>query len=83
MVILCTALILVLFLLLLFKRANKITSPEKYKEDNSQLSIELDENGNIMCPYCSSTQIQVVKRGYHWFLVCLVVIKTKEFAFIV
>lgn len=67
MVILCTALIFVLLLLFLFKRADKITSPERYKKKSPTLKIQLDENGNVMCPYCGSTQIQIVKRGYHWF----------------
>lgn len=66
MVILCTALIFVLLLLFLFKRADKIISPEKYKKKSPTLKIQLDENGNVMCPYCGSTQIQIVKRGYHW-----------------
>lgn len=55
-----------ILIFVLVKRADKITSPEKYKKENPK-KIKLDENGNVMCPYCGSTQIQIVKRGYHWF----------------
>lgn len=58
---------IIILIFVLVKRADRITSPEKYKKKSQELNIELDKNGNIMCPYCGSTQIQVVKRGYHWF----------------
>lgn len=52
----------------MIKRADKITSPEKYKKEPVQeLEIKVDEDGRVICPYCGSTQIQIVKRGYHWF----------------
>ena len=56
-----------ILIFVLVKRADKITSPEKYRKKIQKIKIELDENGNVMCPYCGSIQIQIVKRGYHWF----------------
>lgn len=64
------ALIIMIALLfyILIKRADKITSPEKYKKNaEPEIEIKLDDRGNVICPYCGSIQIQIVKRGYHWF----------------
>lgn len=60
--------LIVVLVYILIKRADKIVSPEKYKKDiEPKIEIKLDTNGNVMCPYCGSTQIQIVKKGYHWF----------------
>lgn len=68
LIVLLFLIVIALFIYILIKRADKIVSPEKYKKsDEPKLEIKLDSNGNVMCPYCGSTQIQIVKRGYHWF----------------
>lgn len=59
--------IIALWIYMLIRRSDIIVSPEKYKKGTEpELEIKLDANGNVMCPYCGSTQIQIVKRGYHW-----------------
>ncbi len=66
--ILLLIILIIVYIYILIKRADKTVSPEKYKKNiEPKLEIKLDSNGNVMCPYCGSTQIQIVKRGYHWF----------------
>lgn len=68
MPILLIIIVIIGFAHIMIKRADKITSPEKYKKESVQEpEIKVDEEGRVVCPYCGSAQIQIVKRGYHWF----------------
>lgn len=52
-----------LIIFLKLKDSYKNQKSREYDEFNKKLRT--DENGNILCPFCGSTQIQVVKEKYN------------------
>ena len=53
--------LIITYIVIMIVRADKKVSPEKY----SAPKPTVNEKGELVCPYCGSTQIQIVKQGHN------------------
>ena len=63
-IIICIILVFAVFIIFCIIRADKIVSPEKYKKEEPNYQ---NENGEVCCPKCGSTQIQIVQRKWSFW----------------